>query len=94
MTDKNGKSYRYTSPDEIGETTSKGNMANPMDGQTSENAKWYELSKSGKSAYEIDNQDYQSAISSAWEKKNATEQQQRKQAETPTFESFKKYFWK
>jgi hypothetical protein len=44
--------------------------------------------------YEIDNQDYQSAISSAWEKKNATEQQQRKQAETPTFESFKKYFWK
>jgi hypothetical protein len=94
ISDKNGKSYRYTSPDEIGETTSKGNIANPMDGQTSENAKWYELSKSGKSAYEIDNQDYQSAISSAWEKKNATEQQQKKQAETPTFESFKKYFWK
>ena len=94
ITDSKGNVYRYTSPDEIGQTTSKGNLTNPMDGQTVENGKWYELSKSGKSAMDTVNDKAQSAISTAWQKQNAKQKQEQENAEIPTFESFKKYFWK
>lgn len=97
ITDNKGNVYRYTSPDEIGETTSKGNLANTMDGNTTaENGKWYDLSKSGKSAMDTVSDAAQSAISTAWQKQNAKQKKEQEQieTETPTFESFKNYFWK
>lgn len=91
--------YRYSSPEEVAQD----NKLTPNPNANPENAKWYVLSKpnkkTGQSSMAFDNPDssdpnIQSSISAAWQKKNATEQQQQKQAKTPTFESFKNYFWK
>jgi hypothetical protein len=75
--DKEGNSYRYTSPSEVDPATGK--LKPATDSANKEGAKWYELSGGGKSAYEIagDNDEMQKKISVAFKKQGQS------QPETP-----------
>jgi hypothetical protein len=98
ITDTKGKIYRYSSPEEVAQD----NKLTPNPNANPENAMWYVLSKPNKKtgqssmafSTDVEDPNIQSAISSAWQKKSTKEQEEMKQANTPTFESFKNYFWK
>lgn len=84
--DKEGNTYRYTSPSEVDESTGK---LKPLpDGSNAENAKWYELSGGGKSAYESanDSDEFQKSISIAFKKQDqSSPEPQEEKPKTPEF---------
>jgi hypothetical protein len=71
--DKEGNTYRYTSPSEVDPTSGK--LKPATDSANKEGAKWYELSGGGKSAYEIagDNEEMQKKISVAFKKQDQSQ---------------------
>jgi hypothetical protein len=84
--DKEGNTYRYTSPSEVDQATGK--LKPSPDGASSEGAKWYELSGGGKSAYEIagDSDDLQKSISVAFKKQGQSQPAaQEEKPKTPEF---------
>jgi len=85
--DKEGNTYRYTSASEVDDATGK---LKPLpQGSSAEDAKWYELSGGGKSAYEIsgDSSDMQKNISLAF-KKQSQAKTQAPQEEKPKMPEF------
>lgn len=83
--DKEGNTYRFTSPSEVDETTGK--LKPATDSTNKEGAKWYELSGGGKSAYEIagDNEELQKSISLAFKKQDQSQPEQEEKPKTPEF---------
>ncbi len=84
--DKEGNTYRYTSPSEVDPATGK--LKPATDSADKEGAKWYELSGGGKSAYEIagDSDEMQKQISVAYKKQDQSQTSpQEEKPKTPEF---------